>query len=38
MARMVKYGDYFDHVLSWWAHKDDKNVLFIKYEDIKKTP
>lgn len=30
------YGDYFDHVLSWWAHKDDDNVLFLKYEDMKK--
>ena len=30
------FGDYFDHVLSWWAHKDDDNVLFIKYEDMKK--
>ena len=30
------FGDYFDHVLSWWAHKDDKNVLFLKFEDMKK--
>ena len=29
------YGDYFDHVLSWWHHKDDKNVLFLEYEDLK---
>ena len=32
----VEFGDYFDHVLSWWAHKDDDNVLFMKYEDMKK--
>ncbi len=32
----VMYGDYFDHVLGWWHHKDDKNVLFLKYEDMKK--
>ena len=32
----VDFGDYFDHVLSWWAHKDDDNVLFLKYEDMKK--
>ena len=32
----VSFGDYFDHVLSWWAHKDDDNVLFLKYEDMKK--
>lgn len=32
----IEFGDYFDHVLSWWAHKDDENVLFLKYEDMKK--
>ena len=32
----VDFGDYFDHVLSWWTHKDDDNVLFLKYEDMKK--
>ena len=32
------FGDYFDHVLSWWPHRDDKNVLFLKYEDMKKNP
>ena len=32
----VSYGNYFDHVLSWWAHKDDHNVLILKYEDMKK--
>ena len=32
----VDFGDYFDHVLSWWAHKDDDNVLFLKYEDMKR--
>ena len=31
----VYYGDYFEHVLSWWEHKDDDNVLFLKYEDLK---
>ena len=30
------YGDYFDHLLSWLPHKDDKNVLFLKYEDMKR--
>ena len=31
----VPFGDYFDHVLSWWAHHTDDNVLFLKYEDMK---
>ena len=34
----VEFGDYFDHILSWWAHRDDDNVLFIKYEDLKRDP
>ena len=34
----VEFGNYFDHVLSWWAHKDDDNVLFIKFEDMKREP
>ena len=36
MQGKVHFGDYFDHVLGWWAHKDDDNVLFLKYEDMKK--
>ena len=34
----VEFGDYFDHVLSWWAHRDDDNVLFITFEDLKQDP
>ena len=33
----VTYGSYLDHVLGWWEHRDDDNVLFLKYEDMKKT-
>ena len=29
----VYYGNYFNHLLSWLPHKDDKNV---KYEDMKR--
>ena len=36
LSDRITYGGYFDHVLSWWAHKDDENVLFLKYEDMKK--
>jgi len=32
----VFYGSWFDHVLSWWKHKDDPNILFLKYEEMKK--
>lgn len=31
-------GDWFDHVLSWYVHKDDPNVLFLTYEDMKRDP
>ena len=32
----LPYGSYFDHVLQWWSRKDNDNVLFLKYEDLKK--
>ncbi|XP_006816238.1 sulfotransferase 4A1-like [Saccoglossus kowalevskii] len=32
----LAYGSYFDHTLDWWNHKDDKHIMFIKYEDLKK--
>ena len=30
------FGDYFKHTLSWWDHREDDNVLFLKYEDMKR--
>ena len=32
----LEFGDYFDHLLDWWPHRADKNVLFLKYEDMKR--
>ena len=32
----VPYGSHFDHILDWWMYKDNENVLFLKYEDLKK--
>lgn len=37
MEGRVQRGDWFGHVLSWWDHKDSKNVLFLKYEDLKRS-
>lgn len=28
------FGDYFDHVLPWFALRDQPNVLFITYEEL----
>ena len=32
----VGFGLWFDHVLEWWKHRDAENILFLKYEDMKK--
>ncbi|KAH6940209.1 hypothetical protein HPB50_026331 [Hyalomma asiaticum] len=32
----VTYGDYFDHLLSWYDRRNDPNVLFLTYEGLKK--
>ncbi|XP_078578813.1 sulfotransferase 1A3-like [Branchiostoma floridae x Branchiostoma japonicum] len=32
----VSRGAWHEHVLGWWQHKDDSNVLFLRYEDIQK--
>ena len=32
----VTFGSWWDHVPEWWAHRDEPNVLFLKYEDLKK--
>ena len=36
IAGDMAYGDYFDHVLSWWTRKDEENILFLKFEDMKR--
>ena len=35
-SKELPFGDYFDHLLSRWPHRNDENVLFLKYEDMKK--
>ncbi|XP_071943773.1 sulfotransferase 1B1-like [Antedon mediterranea] len=34
----VCYGSWFQHNLFWWKRRHLPNVLFLKYEDIKKDP
>jgi len=36
MEGKVQRGSWFDHVLSWWAHRDEDNLLFLTYEELKK--
>ncbi|KAL1414122.1 hypothetical protein MTO96_000941 [Rhipicephalus appendiculatus] len=35
LSGKVPYGDYFDHLLSWYERRGDANVLFITYEELK---
>jgi peroxiredoxin len=30
----VPYGSWFRHVRGWWQHRDDANVLFLRYEEL----
>ncbi|KAI0233196.1 Sulfotransferase 1 family member D1 [Lamellibrachia satsuma] len=38
MFRYVPYGPWSDHVISYWKHRDDSNILFITYEELQKNP
>ncbi|GIY51621.1 sulfotransferase 1C4 [Caerostris darwini] len=32
------FNDYFDNLLSWYEHRNDPNVFFVTYEEMKKNP
>ena len=32
----VFFGSWWDQIPEWWKHGDEKNVLFLKYEDLKR--
>ena len=34
----VENGQWFDHVASWYARKDDPDVLFLRFEALKADP
>jgi Sulfotransferase domain len=31
----VGFGSWFKHLKGWWEHRNDPNVLFLTYEDLK---
>ncbi|KAL1484249.1 hypothetical protein MTO96_032678 [Rhipicephalus appendiculatus] len=35
LSGKVVYGDYFDHLLPWYERRNDDNVLFLTYEQLK---
>lgn len=36
LAGQVPYGSYFDHVAGFWNLRNDENVLFLTYEEMKR--
>lgn len=32
------FGDFFDHVLSWYEQRNKPNILFLHYENMKEDP
>ena len=33
---IVTYGHWYEHFLGFWKRRHDDNILFLKYEDMKK--
>ncbi|XP_076193046.1 sulfotransferase 1 family member D1-like isoform X1 [Aptenodytes patagonicus] len=38
MAGKVAYGSWYEHVQGWWEKKQEKQLLYLFYEDMKKDP
>ncbi|XP_055936144.1 sulfotransferase 1 family member D1-like [Argiope bruennichi] len=34
----INFGDYFEHLLGWYEHRNDPNFLFLTYEEMKENP
>lgn len=35
LAGTVEDNDYFDHLISWWRHRDQPNFFFLSVENLK---
>lgn len=35
MEGKVLYGSWFDHVANWWSNRNNHQILFLSYEDLK---
>ncbi|NWU57824.1 ST1D1 Sulfotransferase, partial [Dromas ardeola] len=38
MAGKVAYGSWYEHVRGWWEKRQEKQLLYLFYEDMKKDP
>ena len=38
MDGRVAWGGWYDYMVDWLKHKDDPNILFVKYEDYLRNP
>ncbi|HEU4620020.1 MAG TPA: sulfotransferase domain-containing protein [Gammaproteobacteria bacterium] len=38
IAGEVDFGDYFEHLVSWYARRGEPNVLVVTYEDMRADP
>nr|DBA26600.1 TPA: hypothetical protein GDO54_010841 [Pyxicephalus adspersus] len=36
LSGRVLHGSWFDHIKGWYTHKEDYNILFMTYEELKK--
>lgn len=35
LLSIVSWGSWYDHVKGFWREKDNKNILYLFYEDMK---
>lgn len=34
LSGRTMFGSWFKHIESWWPHRNDPNVLFLRYEEV----